>query len=1487
MATQTNSQDLTNLVINKVASSEVFDEMVSNGLINANELYLVEGDDSVTYALSGALSGNTFVSTLTPSEGSATTATTPAMGAASANAAGTAGLVPAPSQGSQNKFLRGDATWAEIDPGDSLPSQSGNNGKFLTTDGTDASWATIVQDDHKWGGVTLGSTGANTAADAYVPSMSSMSNTTGTASWATVTSTPGAYKIAKYDVNSQLKSTTPAAGDNTTKVATTAFVKTAISALGSVFNYKGTKSSQSALPSTDNKAGDVWSVGNSEFVWTGSAWEELGTAVDLSGYVPTSRTVNGKALSTDISLTASDVGALPDSYTAPVTSVNGQTGDVTITDSDEKLKTELSSITTDLGVLLGATNNTTSTKYYDLGITYRNRSDENTARLTIGISGTGSTRRQGQIVLYNQDKYCILRNTSTSNSGYYINLPSQGGTLALKSDIPSGSSTTPAMDGTAAAGTESAWARGDHVHPTDTSRASSDHTHGNITNAGALQTNDITIANGDKIVVTDASDSDKVARTSIAFDGSTTTQFLSKKGTWVTPSDTKVTQTPLNGANSTRGMIVSSGTGASETTNTVSTTNKFMYSDYSTPTVYLYNSDRTKYSTWHYDYIRLANAGSTYTGSISTTTVTENRNYIFPDKNGTVALTSDIPSVPSGSSTSPKMDGTATVGTETAWAHGDHIHPTDTSRQAKITASGILKGDGNGGVSAATAGTDYQAPLTAGTDYQTPLVAGTDYTPAKLGTASRAVVTDANKNVTVADLSVSSATAETDTATTFVYSVTQNSQGKITVKTRPLPTYNNYSLPLAASGTRGGIQIGYSESGNNYAVKLSSEKAYVTVPWTDTSVTAVGNHYTPTADANAELTGTLSGTAGAYAINTEYTVLTGVKAQRDAAGHVVGITYTAQKIKDTNNTYTVGNKALKIAGDSGTATQAITVNESSSDRTFTISGDSYIGTTAGGSSNAATLSIAHKDPVADNASALSATASGATAAWSIDVVKAVQIQRDAKGHVTGVTVTSGKIPANPNTDTKVTQNNSTTNANYRLLLSYGATNDAQTNTVNKSGNLLYNPSTNLLSTGNLNLTGNLDVVGTAHLHDSTTIDSLTAGSLLVNGATSFVQIPTAPTAAEGTNDTQLATTAFVKNSIASLSTAMHFIGKATVAITDGSTTDPTITGYDFAADRKPGDVIIDNSNAYEYVWTYEGKWERLGPDGSYKVTQSAVDTGAAATNKWVSRIQQNANGVITATMASLDTSGTWSGNAATATNVAWSGVTGKPSTYPPSTHTHPQDNNFIAHDNEFNFVSTLTENFVVHVNHRQTGGNNTDGYKITKYMMKDGAGALTAVEASSFIGSGASLTSLNASNISSGTLAAARLPSVTRTNNTSTASPAHSGTFTTIDSITTDTYGRVTAVNTKTITLPSDNNTDTKVTQSVTTTANWRKVLLHYTDQAASTTAVVSQTQQVYAAVGVSVQPSTGAIRATKYNVADGVELQYDSTLAVLNFVFA
>ena len=62
------------------------------------------------------------------------------------------------------------------------------------------------------------------------------------------------------------------------------------------------------------------------------------------------------------------------------------------------------------------------------------------------------------------------------------------------------------------------------------------------------------------------------------------------------------------------------------------------------------------------------------------------------------------------------------------------------------------------------------------------------------------------------------------------YGVQLDSDGKMYVYVPWSDT--QYTLPLAANGTRGGVQIGYSESGKKYAVKLSSEKMYVEVPWT-------------------------------------------------------------------------------------------------------------------------------------------------------------------------------------------------------------------------------------------------------------------------------------------------------------------------------------------------------------------------------------------------------------------------------------------------------------------------------------------------------------------------------------------------------------------------------------------------------------------------------------------------------------------------------
>ena len=62
--------------------------------------------------------------------------------------------------------------------------------------------------------------------------------------------------------------------------------------------------------------------------------------------------------------------------------------------------------------------------------------------------------------------------------------------------------------------------------------ATADHVHGNLSNGGAI-TSDTAVASGDKLVLTDASDSSKLIRSDISFDGSTSTTALTPAGTWV------------------------------------------------------------------------------------------------------------------------------------------------------------------------------------------------------------------------------------------------------------------------------------------------------------------------------------------------------------------------------------------------------------------------------------------------------------------------------------------------------------------------------------------------------------------------------------------------------------------------------------------------------------------------------------------------------------------------------------------------------------------------------------------------------------------------------------------------------------------------------------------------------------------------------------------------------------------------------------------
>lgn len=68
--------------------------------------------------------------------------------------------------------------------------------------------------------------------------------------------------------------------------------------------------------------------------------------------------------------------------------------------------------------------------------------------------------------------------------------------LADTYTIPAASSVAPSMDGTASAGSATAYARADHVHPTDTSRAAASDLANKITAPSAPATGAFLVYNG-------------------------------------------------------------------------------------------------------------------------------------------------------------------------------------------------------------------------------------------------------------------------------------------------------------------------------------------------------------------------------------------------------------------------------------------------------------------------------------------------------------------------------------------------------------------------------------------------------------------------------------------------------------------------------------------------------------------------------------------------------------------------------------------------------------------------------------------------------------------------------------------------------------------------------------------------------------------------------------------------------------------------------
>lgn len=117
---------------------------------------------------------------------------------------------------------------------------------------------------------------------------------------------------------------------------------------------------------------------------------------------------------------------------------------------------------------------------------------------------------------------------------------------------------------------------------------------------------------------------------------------------------------------------------------------------------------------------------------------------------------------------------------------------------------------------------------------------------------------------------------------------------------------NKYSLPLAASGTRGGIQLGYSASGANIPVAVRSEKAYVAL--TKTAVTSALGYTPPTT--NTTYSEATTSTAGLMSATDKTKVNKAVISSSSTITDIVTLTksaYDALTSKSSTTLYIVNN----------------------------------------------------------------------------------------------------------------------------------------------------------------------------------------------------------------------------------------------------------------------------------------------------------------------------------------------------------------------------------------------------------------------------------------------------------------------------------------------------------------------------------------------------------------------------------------------------
>ena len=249
----------------------------------------------------------------------------------------------------------------------------------------------------------------------------------------------------------------------------------------------------------------------------------------------------------------------------------------------------------------------------------------------------------------------------------------------------SATTTTPKMDGTATVGTETAYAKGDHVHPTDTSRASQTAIETATISDSAISAWGLA---GETVLT--AIEGAYTAANQKQDQLVSGTNIKTINGTTILGSGDITTPVPPSPSSTAPSM---DGTAA------VGTATTYARADHVHPT------DTSRASATD-----LSALQTTVNGKADKATTLSG--YGITDAYTKVAVDDMVNlvegSIPSAGTTAPKMDGTATVGTSTAYARADHIHPTDTSRAAASALANYLP------LAGGTMGADARIGFTSG-----------------------------------------------------------------------------------------------------------------------------------------------------------------------------------------------------------------------------------------------------------------------------------------------------------------------------------------------------------------------------------------------------------------------------------------------------------------------------------------------------------------------------------------------------------------------------------------------------------------------------------------------------------------------------------------------------------------------------------------------------------------------------------------------------